>query len=146
MFDEGFVAEALEGFPQRCRRVDDQRLERDDGGGFRFAGGVSGDFELADHLRDPVSGFRQSGRLARQHRTRRSLGVAEIGLAVVASLPPDSSVDLHDPVATAAQVTSEAGTVTAGALDAETPDTAQSLRPRLELGVTPAVGAHGALG
>ena len=59
----GVVAEALEGLPQRRRHVDDQRLERDDGGGFRFAGGVSGDFELADHLHGPVSGLRQSGRL-----------------------------------------------------------------------------------
>ena len=51
--DERFVGEPIEGFAQPGGSVHDHGLEGDDRRGPAFAGGVSGHFDLADHLHQP---------------------------------------------------------------------------------------------
>jgi hypothetical protein len=118
--DELEITEWFELFAQVRRCGDDNGLQRDDRLGACLHGGVLRDFDLADHLHRAVSGFRDRGRGAGQHRPGRCLGIERVVLTVQVPAAPVRAVDLDDLVASPAQKRRQPGTVEAGPLDPET--------------------------
>jgi hypothetical protein len=106
-------------------------------------GGVARDLDLAEHLGCAVGGFRDRGRLAREHGASGELRVDRVRLAIGAACAVVAAVDLDDAVAAAAQMACQAGAVAAGAFDPERDVRGERAPPPPERAVAGRVGAYG---
>ena len=93
------------------------------------------DLQHAHCLDHAVTGFGRPRRGAGQHRAGCGLGVDRVGLAAQPARLAVGTVDLDHLDAVSAQVTSQSGSVGAGALDADLVDLAVATHPRQQLGV-----------
>ena len=117
--EQSAIGERSESFSQLRRRVYNKRLQRDHRRGARLDRGIACDLQLAHHLDHAIRSLRGRRRLPGQPGPGSDLGIDGVGLARRAARAPVTPIHLYNTMPCAAHRPCKAGTIAAGAFDAE---------------------------